>query len=164
MMGLAVGIDYSLFVVSRYREERQRGKDKLDAIEATGATASRAVFFSGMTVVLALLGMILIPNSIFRSLGAGAIFVVVIAVLASLTLLPAVLGLLGDKVNSLRVHRRKTEFGSESSNRFWNAITRRVMARPVMSLVLGAGILLAASFSYFNINIGSAGVSTLPKD
>jgi RND superfamily putative drug exporter len=164
MMGLAVGIDYSLFIVSRFREERAKGLPKLDAIGAVGATASRAVFFSGLTVVLALIGMLIVPNTIFRSLGAGAIFVVVVSVLASLTLLPALLSLLGDKVNSLRVLRRRTEFGSESSHRFWNAITRRVMARPVMSLVLGAGILLAASFSYFNINIGSAGVSTLPKD
>jgi putative drug exporter of the RND superfamily len=164
MMGLAVGIDYSLFVVSRFREERAKGLPKLDAIGAIGATASRAVFFSGLTVVLALIGMLIVPNTIFRSLGAGAIFVVVVAVLGSLTLLPALLSILGDRVNSVRVLRRRSELGSESSHRFWNAITRRVMTRPVMSLVLGAGILIAASFSYLDINIGSAGVSTLPKD
>ena len=73
MMGLAVAIDYSLFIVSRYREERAGGRVKLDAIGAAGATASRAVLFSGMTVVLALLGMLIVPNSTFRSLGAGAI-------------------------------------------------------------------------------------------
>jgi uncharacterized membrane protein YdfJ with MMPL/SSD domain len=163
MMGLAVGIDYSLFIVSRFREERAKGLQKLDALGATGATASRAVFFSGLTVVLALIGMLIVPTTIFRSLGAGAIFVVVVAVVASLTLLPALLSLLGDRVNSLRVLRR-TELGSETSHRFWNAITRRVMARPVVSLVLGAGILIAASLSYFNINTGFAGVSTLPED
>jgi RND superfamily putative drug exporter len=103
MMGLAVGIDYSLFIVSRYREERGRGLDKLDAIGATGHTASRAVFFSGMTVVVALMGMLLIPSTIFRSLALGAIIVVLISVIMSLTLLPAMLGLLGDKVNALRV-------------------------------------------------------------
>ncbi len=81
--------------MSRYREERRRGLDKLTAIEAAGGTASRAVFFSGMTVVLALVGMLFIPNNIFRSVAAGAIFVVVAAVVASLTVLPAVLGLLG---------------------------------------------------------------------
>ncbi|MDQ4057681.1 MAG: MMPL family transporter [Actinomycetota bacterium] len=164
MMGLAVGIDYSLFIVSRYREERFKGLEKIDAIVASGATASRAVFFSGMTVVLALLGMLIIPTTIFRSLGAGAIFVVVVAMLASLTLLPALLGLLGDRVNSIRVFRRKGDLGSETSHRFWNGITRRVMARPVISLVLGAGILIAASLSYFHINTGFAGVSTLPED
>ena len=164
MMGLAVGIDYSLFIVSRYREERYKGRAKIDAIGAAGSTASRAVFFSGVTVVLALIGMLLIPTTIFRSLGAGAIFVVVVAMLASLTLLPALLGLLGDRINSLSLLRRKTDLGSENSHRFWNAITRRVMARPVISLVLGAGLLLAASLSYFNIDTGFAGVSTLPED
>ena len=76
MMGLAVGIDYSLFIVSRYREERAKGREKLDAIEAAGATANRAVFFSGMIVVLALIGMLILPATVFRSLGAGSIFVV----------------------------------------------------------------------------------------
>ena len=76
MMGLAVGIDYSLFIVSRYREERARGYEKLDAIGAAGATANRAVFFSGLTVVLALLGMLIIPTTIFRGLAGGAIIVV----------------------------------------------------------------------------------------
>ncbi|MGH9281943.1 MAG: MMPL family transporter [Acidimicrobiales bacterium] len=163
MMGLAVGIDYSLFVVSRYREERQAGKDKLDAIEAVGATASRAVFFSGMTVVLALLGMILIPNSIFRSLGAGAIFVVIIAVAASLTLLPAVLGLLGDKINALRVHRRRAP-DPEHRGGFWDAVTRGVMHRPVLSLVIGVGLLLTAGWSALDMRTGFAGVSTVPDE
>lgn len=163
MMGLAVGIDYSLFVVSRYREERLRGLDKLDAIEATGATASRAVFFSGLTVVLALLGMILIPNSIFKSLGAGAIFVVVIAVLASLTLLPAVLGLLGDKVNSLRIHRRKAA-DPDHRGGFWDGVTRTVMRRPVVSLVFGVTILVAFASSALDMRTGFSGVSTIPDE
>ena len=164
MMGLAVGIDYSLFIVSRYREERFKGLAKIDAIAAAGGTASRAVFFSGMTVVLALIGMLLVPTTIFRSLGAGAIFVVVVAVMASLTLLPALLGILGDRVNSVRIFRRKADLGSDNSHRFWNAITRRVMARPVISLVLGAGLLVAAGVSYFGIDTGFSGVSTLPED
>lgn len=164
MIGLAVGIDYSLFVVSRFREERAKGLSKLDAIGATGATASRAVFFSGLTVVMALLGMFLFPITIFRSIGAGAIFVVLVAMLAALTLLPALLSLFGDRVNSLRVFRRRAELGSESSHRFWDGVTRRVMARPVVSLVLGAGILIAASLSYFNINTGASGVSAMPED
>ncbi|MBA3431486.1 MAG: MMPL family transporter, partial [Actinobacteria bacterium] len=164
MMGLAVGIDYSLFIVSRYREERSRGREKLDAIRASGATASRAVFFSGMTVVLALVGMLILPTTIFRSLAAGAIFVVVVAVLASLTLLPALLGILGDRVNSLRVFRRKRVTGSEESHRFWDRITHGVMGRPVVSLIIGAGLLLAAAFSYLDINTGFSGVSTLPDD
>ena len=76
MMGIAVGVDYALFIVSRYREERHNGREKNDAIRASGATASRAVFFSGLTVVLALAGMLLVPTTIFRSLAGGAIIVV----------------------------------------------------------------------------------------
>ena len=76
MMGLAVGIDYVLFIVSRYREERAAGLDKLDAIERAGSTASRAVLFSGITVVVALVGMLIVPTTIFLSLAAGAILVV----------------------------------------------------------------------------------------
>ena len=106
MIGLAVGIDYSLFIVARYREERLHGRDKLEAIAHSGATASRAVFFSGTTVVLALLGMLIIPTTIFRSLAAGAIFVVIGAVAAAMTLLPAILSLMGDKVNALRVRKK----------------------------------------------------------
>ena len=96
MIGLAVGIDYSLFIVSRYREERKKGYSKLEAIGASGATASRAVFFSGATVVLALMGMFILPTTIFRSLASGAIFVTLMSLLAAMTLLPALLALLGD--------------------------------------------------------------------
>ena len=99
MMGLAVGIDYALFIVSRNREERHAGKDKIESIGRSGATANRAVFFSGMTVVLALAGMLLVPTTIFRSLAGGAIIVVLVSVISSMTLLPAVLALLGDWVN-----------------------------------------------------------------
>ena len=108
MIGLAVGIDYSLFIVSRYREERAGGLEKLEAIARAGATASKAVLFSGLTVVLALLGMLLLPNTIFRSIGVGAMAVVITAVVASLTLLPAVLSLLGDKVDALRIRGRSS--------------------------------------------------------
>jgi RND superfamily putative drug exporter len=161
MIGLAVGIDYSLFIVSRYREERQRGFEKLEAIGRSGATATRAVFFSGMTVVLALVGMLLVPNTLFRSLGLGAILVVVAAVLASMTLLPAVLSLMGDKVDALRVRRR----GSlENHGRYWDRITKTVMARPVISMMLSVAVLLVFASSFFSIETGLAGVSTMPAE
>jgi hypothetical protein len=96
MIGLAVGVDYALFVVERYREERRRGATKQEAIEIAGGTASRAVLFSGITVVLALAGMFIAPTNDFRSLSIGAILVVVVAVVATLTLIPAVIALLGD--------------------------------------------------------------------
>jgi RND superfamily putative drug exporter len=161
MIGLAVGIDYSLFIVSRYREERSSGFDKIDAIVRSGATASRAVFFSGLTVVLALIGMFLLPNTIFRSLATGAILVVLVAVAASMTLLPAVLSLMGDKIDWLRIRRR----GSlKSSGRFWDSVTNTVMGRPVISLVFSVSILLLAASSFMWIDTGFAGVSTLPDE
>jgi RND superfamily putative drug exporter len=99
MMGLAVGIDYTLFILQRYREERQAGHPTIDAITLAGDSASKAVLFSGITVVLALSGMILLPINIFRSLGTGAVLVVIVTISASLTLVPAMLALLGDRVD-----------------------------------------------------------------
>src|SRR6185437_14018545 len=90
-MGLALGIDYALFVVSRFREERGRGREQMDAISAT---ANRAVVFSGTTFVIAIFGMLIVPNSIMRSLATGAIVVGAVSVIASATLLPALLGLI----------------------------------------------------------------------
>jgi putative drug exporter of the RND superfamily len=162
MIGLAVGIDYSLFIVARYREERLHGREKLEAIGRAGATANRAVFFSGMTVVLALLGLLIVPNTIFRSLASGAIFVVLIAVAASMTLLPAILSLLGDKVNAFRV--RKNAGRVEAGTGFWDRATRLVMGRPVVSLIVGAGFLIVLALPYFSIHTGTSGVSTLPDD
>ena len=163
MIGLAVGIDYSLFTVSRYREERAKGLDKLDAITHAGATASRAVFFSGLTVIVALMGMLLLPNTIYRSIGLGAILVVVIAVAASLTLLPAVLALMGDKIDALRIRGRRSG-AQRREGRFWDHITSTVMRRPVVSLLVAAGTLLVAALPYFSINEGFSGVSTLPDE
>ena len=102
MMGLAVGIDYSLFILSRYKEERERGLDKQAAIEASGGTAGRAVVFSGLTVVLAMLGMLIIPERTFQAFGVGSILVVFVAVIVGVTLLPAIIGILGDKVRAVK--------------------------------------------------------------
>ena len=103
MIGLAVGIDYSLFIVARYREERARGHDTVDAVGRMGATASRAVLFSGITVVIALIGMLTVPFNVFIGLGIGAILVVVASVASAMTLLPAILSLLGDRIEMLTI-------------------------------------------------------------
>ena len=158
-MGLALGIDYSLFIISRYREERGGGREPSQAIEAAGATASRAVLFSGTAFVIAMLGMLIVPNTIMRSLAAGAILVGVTSLAAALTLLPALLGLLGDRVNSLRI----PFVGSGSSeSRFWNAIVRRVLSRPALSLLLACSVLIALAVPVLSLKIGTNGVSTLP--
>src|SRR3990172_9800050 len=166
-IGLAVGIDYSLFIIARYREERRKGFDPPSVIVAAGATARRAVFFSGMTVVFALLGMLIVPTTIFRSLAAGAIIVVIVSVLVSLTLLPAILGILGDKVNALRLPftgRRPAHESGSSPGGFWDRVTRTVMRHPVVSLVATAALLIALAVPYIDIQTGSAGVATLPDN
>ncbi|MEX0674143.1 MAG: MMPL family transporter [Gaiellaceae bacterium] len=158
-MGLALGIDYALFVVSRFREEREAGREKQAAIAAAGATASRAVLFSGSAFVLAMVGLLLVQSTIMRSLAAGAILVGIVSVVAALTLLPAILSLLGDKVNRLRI----PYFGrSRGESRMWAAIVRRVQARPVVSLALAVAVLLAAAAPALTMKIGAAGIATLP--
>jgi uncharacterized membrane protein YdfJ with MMPL/SSD domain len=137
MMGLAVGVDYSLFVVSRFREEREAGREKLDAIARAGATSSRAVLFSGLTVVIALIGMFVVPHTIFRSLAVGAITVVLVSVAAALTLVPALLAVLGDRVDALRL-----PFG-RGRGAVWSRIAEAVMRRPAASLVASVAVLVA---------------------
>ena len=222
MIGLAVGIDYSLFIVARYREERRSGLEKLEAIGKAGSTATRTVSFSGMAVVFGLIGMLLVPSNVFISIGLAAIFVVIAAVFASMTLLPAILSLLGDRINSSRLAlvwlnflvfgpllllvvklrsfltRRTETYTSQEFWRllnwlvdieilllsapfrilkfligllplpsfprvnFWDWVSHGVMRQPVVSLILGGGLLVAALIPFFDINTGAAGVSTMP--
>jgi RND superfamily putative drug exporter len=161
-MGLALGIDYSLFVVSRYREERANGRVELDAIAAAGATASRAVLFSGTVFVIALSGMLLVPSNIMKSLAIAAIAVGIVSVIAALTLLPALLGLLGDRVNALRVPFIGRNIGSGQEGRFWGAVVRGVMRRPLLSLLSFGALLLVAATPAIGLKLGASGVSTLP--
>lgn len=170
MIGMAVGIDYTLLIVSRYREERRHGLPKLDAITTAGGTATKAVVFSGGTVFLALLGMFLVPLTVFHSLGAGAVLVVIVAVAGTLTLVPAMLGLLGDKIDWPRRHRydevaiqKQEVYDHETYHHgFWGTITKVVMRYPAVFVVLVVGLLAAASIPYFDINRGSSGIETLP--
>jgi len=174
MMGLAVGIDYSLFIVSRFREERTRGADTLEAIGRSGATANRAVFFSGMTVVLALAGMLLVPTTIFRGLAGGAILVVLVSVALSMTLLPALMALFKDKLTKPGVvfgRGRTLEHGRAGG--FWDTITRGVMGHPWRWLILASLFMVALSLPYWTqahpndsgrgIKTGLSGINTIPE-
>jgi uncharacterized membrane protein YdfJ with MMPL/SSD domain len=163
-MGLALAIDYALFVVSRFREERGRGREKMDAIAASAATANRAVVFSGTTFVIAMFGMLIVPNSIMRSLAVGAILVGIVSVVASATLLPALLSVLGDGVDRLRiplVGRRSLE-AANPEGRFWGAIVRGVLRQPGLSLGVSVALLLALAVPIFGLSIGTSGVTALP--
>jgi RND superfamily putative drug exporter len=163
-MGLALGIDYALFVVSRFREERGKGNEKLAAIAASSMTANRAVVFSGTTFVIAMFGMLIVPSSIMRSLAVGAIVVGIVSVVASATLLPALLGVLGDRVDSLRipvVGRRSLE-AANPEGRFWSRIVHAVLRRPGLSLALSVAVLLALASPILGMHIGTSGVTLLP--
>jgi RND superfamily putative drug exporter len=164
-MGLALGIDYSLFVVSRYREERLLGLAKEDAIARAGATASRAVLFSGSTFVVALVGMFIVPTSIMRSLALGAILVGIVSVAAALTLLPALLSLVGDRVDKLPVPILGRNLGraDAAEARVWRRIVDGVLRRPALSLAVAVAAMLAAASPIFGLHIGANGVSTLPS-
>ena len=164
-MGLALGIDYSLFVVSRYREERLRGLAKDDAIAGSGATASRAVLFSGSTFVVALLGMFIVPTSIMRSLALGAIVVGITSVAAALTLLPALLSMWGDGVNRLSDPDvgRNVGRADASEGRFWRGIVNAVLRRPATRLAVSVGAMLPLAIPFFGMHIGANGITTLPN-
>ncbi len=159
LLGLAVGIDYALFMVGRFREEIAAGADVAAAIETTVATAGRSIFFSGVTVVVGLLGLMVIPYMSLRSMGLGGALVVLVSVLAALTLLPALLGLLGPRVNALRVFGRPGGDGS-----FWRRWSDWVMRRPVP--VLAGTIALVVVFAWPALRLESEipGASTLPRD
>ena len=150
MLGLAVGIDYSLFIVSRYREERRRGRDNLEAIGMSGATANRAVFFSGLTVVIALAGMLLVPTTIFRGLAGGAIIVVLISVALSMTLLPALMALFSDRlVKPGFIFGRGRTLEQGRAGGFWDRESRSVMKRPWVYLIVTASFLILLSVPYW---------------
>ena len=140
MLGLAVGIDYSLFIISRFRYERQAGREKLEAIAVASSTTGRAVFYAGITVVVSLTGMALTDNPVFISMAVGVILVVLVAIVGSLTFLPAVLSVLGDNINRLRVPLLGKANGNGG---LWSAITKRVLARPAIFATVTTAALVA---------------------
>ena len=160
MMGLAVGIDYTLFVISRYREERARGLAKIDAISATGATANRAIFFSGMTVVLAMAGMVIVPLDVMISMGIGVMLVVFTTLMTALIALPALLSLLGDRVDALRVPlvgRRAARLSGGPG--IWERLAHSIMRRPVVWLTIAVVALLVAAAPVFMMKTGDSTAS-----
>jgi RND superfamily putative drug exporter len=163
-MGLALGIDYSLFVISRFREERAQGREHFAAIDVVSTTASRAVVFSGLAFVLAMFGMVLVPDTILRSLAAGAILVGIVSVLAAMSLLPALLGLIGDRVNALRIPLigRSAQAGTAAEGRMWSRIVRGVMRRPALTASLSVSFLLALSIPVLSLDLGFSGVRATP--
>ena len=163
LVGLAVGVDYSLFYVRREREERAAGRSKLDALDMAAATSGRAVLISGMTVIIAMAGMFLTGNSTFVGMGLGTILVVAVAVLGSLTVLPAILAALGDRINKGRIPLLRDR-GEARDSRVWGWLVDRVMRRPVVAVVLAGGLLVALSIPAFGMQTKLSGTEDLPKD
>ncbi len=159
MIGLAVGIDYSLFIVSRYREEREDGKDALDAVAGTLATAGKAVFLSALTVVLSLAAVFFVPVMVFRSMALGMILSVVATAAASLTLLPAILVALGDRVLVARGH----EDLDRAAEGRWARWTAAAMRRPGVTLAAGLGILLLLASPAFGMRLGMPGARVVDR-
>jgi uncharacterized membrane protein YdfJ with MMPL/SSD domain len=161
MVGMAVGIDYSLFYLQREREERRSGRTPHEALLRTASTSGQAVLISGATVLIAMAGMLFAGNSIFTTIGIGTMIVVLAAIVGSLTVLPALLHRLGDKVERGRVPfvgRRRGE------GRVWGAIVDRVLRRPALSVALSAGLLLALSVPAVSMHTKLPSFVDLPSD
>jgi uncharacterized membrane protein YdfJ with MMPL/SSD domain len=165
LVGLAVGVDYAMFYLRRRMEERDAGRSPEEALEFAAATSGQAVLISGLTVMIAMAGMFFAGSIVFQSFAIGTILVVGIAVLGSLTVLPAVLSKLGDKVEKGRVpiigrmrHRNHGE------SRIWGWILDRVLRRPVVSAVVSAAILIGLALPAVNMHTANPGTSGLPRD
>ncbi|WP_155350572.1 MMPL family transporter [Acrocarpospora pleiomorpha] len=176
LVGLAVGVDYSLFYIMREREERAKGRDKRRAIEIAAATSGRAVLVSGITVIVAMAGMFLTGNGVFMGFAEGTILVVLTAVVGSLTVLPALLSLIGDKIDARVVHgtvrvatRGRVTWrrilgvrGGES--RFWHAVLSPVLRHPVLAIVVSGGLLVALAVPALGLKPGPTTIDDLQGD
>jgi RND superfamily putative drug exporter len=161
LIGLAVGVDYSLFYIRREREERRRGKGPVAALDAAAATVGRAVVVSGLTVIVALAGLLGSGRAVFASLALGTMVVVLMAVIGSITVLPAVLTLLGDRVNRGRVPFLGRRDGGGG---LWARLAGVVSGRPVASLVASVCVLGALAVPAADLHLGDSTAADLPDD
>jgi uncharacterized membrane protein YdfJ with MMPL/SSD domain len=162
LIGLAVGVDYSLFYLRRYREERVQGRSPAAALEVAAATSGRAVLVSGLTVMAAMTGMLLMGTRVFQGFGVGTILVVAIALLGSLTVLPAAISMLGDRIDRGRVPFLNRLVAREGESRFWGRIVGAVLRRPVLCGVLAATLLIALAIPAFRLHTANSGAQGLP--
>ncbi|MFS4109335.1 MMPL family transporter [Streptomyces sp. PD-S100-1] len=147
LVGMAVGVDYCLFYLRREREERAAGRDAATALRIAAATSGRAIVVSGVTVCVAMAGMLFTGIAEFEAMGLASLIVVAVAMVGSVTVLPALLSLLGERVEKGRLPflRRRRATAGDQGSRFWTAVLRRVLARPVVSVVVAVGALLAVA-------------------
>jgi uncharacterized membrane protein YdfJ with MMPL/SSD domain len=162
LIGLAVGVDYSMFYLRREREERAAGRSEEAALDAAAATSGRAVLISGITVVIAMAGMYLAGAATFLSFATGTILVVAIAMVGSLTVLPAVLSKLGDRVNKGRVPFLRPERRTGEA-RGWSWVLDRVLKRPLVSMIAAGAVLVVLAIPVLHIHTADSGVDGLPR-
>jgi RND superfamily putative drug exporter len=163
LIGLAVGVDYSMFYVKRERQERAGGRSPRAALEVAAATSGRSVLVSGLTVMVAMAGMFLTGDSTFASLALATILVVAVAVLGSLTVLPALLSRLGDKVDRGRVPFVRRLRRDNGEGRVWGAIVDRVLRRPAISTAVAVAFLLALAAPALQLRLAAQGPESFPR-
>jgi uncharacterized membrane protein YdfJ with MMPL/SSD domain len=186
LIGLAVAVDYSLFMITRFRVERRAGRDRARAIEVSSSTAGRAVFFSGLAVMISLAGLVTLGVNLFTSMAVGTIGVVLVSVIGSLTFLPAAISILGDRVNGGRVStwlprlarrlpigpvRRwgtnaiawlDRRAGRQEGSGFWGRLVTAVMARPIRMTVVAVVLLLAVASPFLQLRTGVSDITAFP--
>ena len=163
LIGLAVGVDYSMFYLKRERQERAAGRSPAEALEVAAATSGRSVLISGLTVMTAMAGMLLTRSSIFASLAVATMLVVAVAVIGSLTVLPALLSRLGDGVDRLRVPFARRRRGNDGQDRIWGAIVDRALRRPALAAAAGTTVLLALAAPALQLHLAPQGVEAFPR-
>ena len=162
ILGLGLGIDYGLFMVSRFREELHRGGSVEDAVARTVATAGRTVAVSGITVAMALASLMLFPEVFLRSMGYGGVATVLVDMLAALTVMPALLAVLGPRVNALRVRRSAGRPPAAEESGAWYRLARSVMRRPVAYVAVIVVVLLALGSPFLRVTWGGTDATALP--
>src|ERR671937_1444187 len=163
LIGLAVGVDYTMFYLRREREERAGGRSERAALEAAAGTSGRSVLISGLTVMVAMAGLFLTSDATFASFGVATMLVVAVAMLGSLTVLPALLSKLGDRVDRLRVPHIRRLRRDSGEGRVWGAIVDGVLRRPVLSVVVAGGALLALAAPALGLRMVQPGPDTYPQ-
>jgi RND superfamily putative drug exporter len=177
MIGIGVAVDYSLFILARYREEREAGHEPVEARALSLSTSGLAVTFSGLAVIISLAGLWMVDNQALRSMALGAMTVVAVSILTATTLLPALIAMLGDRVLpggvvgkverffQRRFYRRRTaEQAAAGKNRFWRAWTERVMARPWLAVIGVSAVLLFLASPLLSLETGTEAIAQFPKD
>jgi uncharacterized membrane protein YdfJ with MMPL/SSD domain len=164
LIGLAVGVDYSMFYLRREREEREAGRSEEAALAAAAATSGRAVMVSGFTVMIAMAGMYFAGTPTFASFATGTILVVAVALVGSLSVLPAILSWLGDRVEKGGVPIIKDQPWNAGESKLWNTVLNPVLRHPGIALLLSAGLLVFLALPAFRLHTANQSVESLPQD